>query len=576
MKIDRLQMFLTRPLSKIPRTITKFWFALSLAFTSFYSLPVVSEALGHQYLISDDGRQHLFWMRQFLDAQLFPNDSIADYFQSVSPIGYASFYRIFAALGIDPLDVARIVPLPLALIAASYAFWLTLEFFPIPSAGFLSSVLFVQNLWMRDDLASASARAFLSPLFLAFLYYLSRRNFLLTLITIVGLGVFYPQYVLVCAGVLCLLNFTPGVLPSLKPRNTKRLKDFSSERGLEIKISLILCIAILIPYALQSSEFGTALTLAEARHLPEFYPGGRTAYFSTDVGRFWLSGSRTGLQIPLDPPLLCAGLLFPVLAWHWLKYFRILFYLFLSSIGLFFLAHLFAFRLHLPSRYTQHSLRIVMAIFAATMLIIILDWGLRCARTKITRWLVGLGVVAIFGYLALYPFSLGNYPKTNYIVGSHPRLYEFFQKQPKDVLIASLAPEANNLPAFAQRSILVGYEYAIPFHRGYYQIVRQRSIDLLKAHYTQNLEDLRNFIETYKTDFFIVDLQAFSQNYLIESRWIRSYPREVEAIQQQLKAGERPALQQFLETCRDFQSENLVVVAGSCMVRTELESVVSP
>jgi hypothetical protein len=34
--------------------------------------------------------------------------------------------------------------------------------------------------------------------------------------------------------------------------------------------------------------------------------------------------------------------------------------------------------------------------------------------------------------------------------------------QPQDIRIASLAEEANNIPTFAQRSILVGREYAIP------------------------------------------------------------------------------------------------------------------
>ncbi|MGC9502701.1 hypothetical protein [Baaleninema sp.] len=571
MAIAHLQTFLIRPISQIPRFVTGFWFALSLAASSFYSLRVVSQALSHEYLVSDDGRQHLFWMRRFLDSGLFPDDAIADYFQSVAPLGYQGFYWIFAQLGIDPLDVARVIPFPLALLATGFAFGLTLEIFPIPSAAFFSSVLLIQNLWMRDDLASASARAFLNPLFLAFLYFLMRRKTPWMLLSLLGVGYFYPQYLLVAAGVLLLF-----------PRNFLQLK-FPPAGNL---LALALCGAILLPYAFKTSDFGSAFSLVEARHLPEFQPGGRTAYFAKDWGRFWLSGSRTGLQPALDPPLLCLGLLLPL----WLRgrsplksplkshlhHIYIVSALVISSLTWFFLAHLLAFRLHLPSRYTQHSLRIAISIAAGISIVWILESLWRWAKPSSRRFRGGVAVtvtVAIFGYLAAYPFSLGNYPKTNYIVGSHPQLYEFFQQQPKDTLIASLSPEANNLPTFAQRSIFVGYEYAIPFHRGYYHLLRQRAIDLLEAHYTSDENQLRQFVEAHDIDFFLIDTDAFSPEYLLESRWRRSYPQETDAIRRRLLSGEIPALQGFLETCGGFYNEdpteNLAVVAKSCIVKAE-------
>ncbi|PPT08192.1 hypothetical protein CKA32_005349 [Geitlerinema sp. FC II] len=596
MAIAHLQTFLTRPISQIPRFVTGFWFALSLAASSFYSLPVASQALSHEYLVSDDGRQHLFWMRRFLDSGLFPKDAIADYFQSVAPLGYQGFYWIFAQLGIDPLDVAKIIPFPLAVLATGFAFGLTLEIFPIPSAAFFSSVLLIQNLWMRDDLASASARAFLNPLFLAFLYFLIRRKTPWMLLSLLGVGYFYPQYLLVAAGVLLLFPRNP-LQNLLFPGSPSQRGNAGGEDSVFFGgnlfkhlppvgnlLALALCGAILLPYALKSSDFGSAFSLVEARHLPEFQPGGRTAYFAKDWGRFWLSGSRTGLQPALDPPLLCLGLLLPL----WLRgrsplkshlhHIYIVSALVISSLMWFFLAHLLAFRLHLPSRYTQHSLRIAIAIAAGIAIVWILEslWG--WAKPSSQRFRGGVAVavtVAIFGYLAAYPFSLGNYPKTNYIVGSHPQLYEFFQQQPKDTLIASLSPEANNLPSFAQRSIFVGYEYAIPFHRGYYNLLRQRAIALLEAHYTPDEIELRQFVEAHDIDFFLIDADAFSPEYLLESRWRRSYPQQTDEIRRRLLAGETPALQGFLETCGRFynedRTENLAVVAKSCIVKAELK-----
>ena len=77
-----------------------------------------------------------------------------------------------------------------------------------------------------------------------------------------------------------------------------------------------------------------------------------------------------------------------------------------------------------------------------------------------------------------YPALEDNFPNTQYRVGTATTLYEFFQKQPKDIMIASLSLEADNLPTFAQRSVLVSREYAIPYHMGFYRPFRQRVIDL--------------------------------------------------------------------------------------------------
>ncbi|MEB3885120.1 hypothetical protein [Lyngbya sp. CCY1209] len=61
------------------------WLGLSLVFATIYGGLAIAEAFSQDYVIQDDARQHVFWMRRFLDPDLFPNDAIADYFQSVAP-----------------------------------------------------------------------------------------------------------------------------------------------------------------------------------------------------------------------------------------------------------------------------------------------------------------------------------------------------------------------------------------------------------------------------------------------------------------------------------------------------------
>jgi hypothetical protein len=50
------------------------------------------------------------------------------------------------------------------------------------------------------------------------------------------------------------------------------------------------------------------------------------------------------------------------------------------------------------------------------------------------------------------------------VTGRQPDLYRYFASQPKDIMIASLSDEANNLPTFARRPVLTSSECAVPFH----------------------------------------------------------------------------------------------------------------
>src|SRR5215208_192506 len=114
----------------------------------------------------------VFWMERFLDPQLFPNDLIADYFQSVAPTGYSALYNLMAHLGVHPMLLNKLLPMALGFITTAYCFLLCLRILPVPGAAFFSTLILNQSIWMQDDLVSATPRAFLYPLFLAFLYYL--------------------------------------------------------------------------------------------------------------------------------------------------------------------------------------------------------------------------------------------------------------------------------------------------------------------------------------------------------------------------------------------------------------------
>ncbi|MBW4573989.1 MAG: hypothetical protein KME08_01750 [Aphanothece sp. CMT-3BRIN-NPC111] len=587
MLMTRIHKFLTAPTPNTSSPKIKFWFSLSLTFAVIFGLMGLQKAFSSEYVVQDDARQHVFWMLRFLDPKLFPNDLIADYFQSVAPSGYTALYGAMASVGINPLFLNKLLPMVLALITTAYCFGISMQMLPVPTAGFIATLLLNQNIWLQDDLISATPRAFVYPLFTAFLYYLLRRSLLPCLIAIALLGLFYPQALFISAGILILQLFS---WKSGQLRLSRKRADFVF-CGAGLAVALL----VMLPYALESaSSFGSVITAAEARKLPEFGDEGRARFFVRNPLEFWLTAERSGI-LPhtnrmLQPPHIITAFFLPILWRYPLRFpllrqvsskVKLLSQILLVSVGMFFAAHAVLFKLHHPSRYTQHSLRVVLALAAGIVLTVMLDailhaYGERVKSRFDKRQLLALGsTVLLSGLLLLYPGFLklindSSFPRTLYVVGYDAQLYKFFSQQPKDILIASLAEEVNNLPTFSQRSILVGREYAIPYHVGYYRQFRQRVIDLIRAQYSPNLAEVQNFIQNYGIDFWLLDLKAFTPTY-VAAKWFKTYQPIASDTIAKLEQGTTPALSTFVEPCSVFQVDELVVLKAECIAKASAD-----
>src|SRR5579883_625522 len=375
---SRLHQFLTAPVKQVCDRRTIFWFGLSLVFATFYSIWGLERAFTTPYIIQKDAREYIFWMQQFVDPTLLPNDLIAAYFKSITPQGYAAFYQVAAHLGLAPLALSKVLPFALALVTTGYCFAVCLQLLPIPTAAFLSTLLLNQSLWFQFDLVSATPRAFVYPLFLAFVYYLLRQRWLPVCITIALQGLFYPPLVLLATGLLWVRVWRWQPLPSrlaLKPRQAFGLAVLPS----------IIAFLVTLPYAIASSQFGPVVTAAIARGMPELWPGGRHPFFDPSPWKFWLMGQHSGFLPPLLPPLIWAGLGLPLILRHpsrfpLVRLMRpdpILMQIIWISISFFFAAHALFLKLFFPTRYTGHTFRIVMALAGAMTLVFLLDAILR-------------------------------------------------------------------------------------------------------------------------------------------------------------------------------------------------------
>lgn len=576
--ISRLQSLLT---GVVPATFdfrTVFWFVVSLTFSVFFANKALHQAFANPFIVQDDARQHVFWMERFLDPQLFPDDLIANYFQSVAPAGYSAFYNLMAHFGLDPLVMNKLLPMALGLIATTYCFLLCQRILPSPGAAFFSTLILNQSIWMQDDLVSATPRAFLYPLFLAFLYYLVKGSRGACLAVIALQGLFYPSTVFITAGVLVL---------SLVTFERRRLRVSRVRHDyLFCAAGLAIVMCVLLFYAFKLRGVGPVITASEARALPEFLPGGRTSFFGYDFWRFWVTRKRSGL-LP-DPLLedlpLYAALLLPLVIYYRRAFplaqkitesINILPRIILTSLFMFAAAHVMLFRLHHPNRYTQHSLRIVFAIAAGASIAIMLDglfdWARRLSARMLARQAAAVTLALIVVVLLVrFPRFVEGFPDTKYRVGNEPELYEFFSRQPKDAMVASLAQEVRNIPAFSKRSILVAREYALAYHTRYYAQMQERASDLIAAHYSPDLSVLQSFIRKYRVTFFMVNRKAFNPHYIERDSWMQQYqPAAAEALDQ-LERGTVPALSNLMTTCAVFENEEYVVLSSECILNASL------
>ncbi|NJO71073.1 MAG: hypothetical protein HC825_03930 [Oscillatoriales cyanobacterium RM1_1_9] len=314
-------------------------------------------------------------------------------------------------------------------------------------------------------------------------------------------------------------------------------------------------------------------------------------FFNKSWIDFWLLGIRSG-AIPRElfsPVTLCLGLSLPILI-SFPEYFPLvrkgkfsfLIELLLIATGLFLLSHLLLFNLFLPNRYTSHSFHLIIALASGISITIILDKLLSLAVEAVTKfkqakkllkrksyWLLSMlysGLITILVMIILlYPVFLKKFTSPNYIEPEESALYHFLAQYPKSTLIASLSEEADNIPSFAQQSVLVAWEYALPYQNGYYHQIRQRAIDLIDTQYSLNIENFQTLILKYNIDLILLDTDAFTPEYLQDNPWFKQWKLKAQKIQQSRNLAQMyPS--RLIQSCSVYQTSNFILLEAKCIL----------
>jgi hypothetical protein len=237
----------------------------------------------------------------------------------------------------------------------------------------------------------------------------------------------------------------------------------------------------------------------------------------------------------------------------------LLLHVLLASFGLFFLAHLFLFRLYLPSRFVQWSVPLVLAVAAGLGLATLI--GLAAASVKGRAGSVvaaGLPLALAVG-LALYPARYDS----NFVPDRYPRITAYLRAQPPDTLVAAVPTEADSVPSFAGRRVLTAREYALAYHTGYYAEIAERTRDLIDAYYAESPRRVAEVAARHGIDVFLVNPAAFDRATFVDA-WAGEFEPYVSQVAGQLRRSSRYALLDAARRCGILTEGEVTVVPVRC------------
>ena len=128
-------------------------------------------------------------------------------------------------------------------------------------------------------------------------------------------------------------------------------------------------------------------------------------------------------------------------------------------------------------------------------------------------------------------------------------------------MIAASPGLANNIPAYAFKSVILSNEAYIPFHQTYFREMKTRLKDWLAAYYSTKPQPVFNFIHKYHINYIILQQKDFQPDRL-EAMAHHSYYAFSDPFYNTLKQSqlEKYYLWQLPASCFIYQTDDFKVL----------------
>jgi len=486
--------------------------ALSIAIHSQW------DALTNLYVINADVNQHIWWMRQFQDPELFNNNLLTSYAKSLQPGGILTFFYLSSFI-IDPVILTKYLPIILLTIATLYMYRLFFLMTQRYDVSVIGSLFFAVTPYYIFHMAGGHAHTYGYTLMAAFLFYLVKRDHRKVAVVMVLQSLFFP-IVFVVSTFTYLLSF-------LQFEGIKPYWDKTKGKLVYLLIAVVISGTILSVkyFYFGNPEIGKPYHKEDVLKMVEFTEKGRWMVIPTpsldkeiahdaEKGIFIFSTIRKSeLSNDLKTQLLNKHRLlygiFGIILLMMLIRKRLgvpieIVYLLISSVTLFILADIFLLQLYVPDRYLTYSIPLFsLIIFVCTFKEVLAPPQWRKFRKVIQA------------VVLMFVFSSVNLSKGVALVdySKDKAMYTYLNSLPKGVMIASHPEMADGIPTFAKRKVFINSELSEPLFDSYWEKIKERTTDFFTAYYAQDIKNIYQFCIENKIDYLIVDRRHFKEAY---------------------------------------------------------------
>jgi hypothetical protein len=460
------------------------------------------ESFINPYLTNDDACQHIWWMYQWNDPQLFQNDLLATYAFGLQHWGSLIIYRL-GSIFVDPLLLGKTLGLLLFIMSAFFMYKLIYHQTKSYLTGILASVLFCTAPIFISKMVGGLGRAFGFPVMIMFFYFFLKRNYKASMIILIIQVITYP-----IALVLSVLTWMCSLVHS---REKGKLKFFI--------IGLLCALSILtIKFKFfKNPDIGGAVSRQQMEGNPEFYNEARWPVIPTpnlfiQAKKDLSAGLFPFRVLRRNPPIqniLFFGLIlcmFGLIIKQRRLFFPIEFVFLLVCCGIIYkLADIYLLKLYSPSRYFMYSLPF---IFLSIICLFVHQLTLNIKKEKLRN--------ACFIILIVISSCFFHIHKNATLVdfSKNKIWYDFINTLPKDAVIASHPHLADGIPLFAKRTVFLNWELSVPLFDKYWNTTKKRTYNFFDAYYSDDPNKIFTFCKQNNIDYLLVDRRHFSKDYI--------------------------------------------------------------
>ena len=476
-----------------------------------------------EYTFNGDVAQHIYWMQQFRDNELFTDDLLTKQASATAPWGFLLFYYLGSFI-IDPLTLSKVVPIILFILSSVYVFKLV-QSFADTYTGFLAALFFMVVPNSIAELAGGLQRGFAMPLLVAFLYYLVKRDYTKTSVVLVLQSVFYPMLFFLEALTYLFAYLLTMYLDARRARVP--LLEEHKRRTMSVLLGIGIGLAAVLAWHwfTHDPSRGVPLTHSQMLNMPELYSGGRFAVLPTpSIGEAVIDVAaipyehilrRYSYHVTQLRPYVKTGSIIIVmmiavfiigqLIRAKISIPREFACLLLASVIMYIAADVLLFRLFIPTRYVGYT-GYLLAIMCGA---IVLSHLTRLAGERWPRHFLRATVVV----LMVLHFNLSK--GAGLIDMSENKvLYEYLRTLPKAAMIAAPPFLADYIPTFAGRKVFINFKMSLPVFDKYWNTIRGRTVAFFDAYYSPDRLSVYEFCRKNGIDYLVVRTRDFSEQYL--------------------------------------------------------------